>query len=68
MPPGRKPQPLLSTEVGVCGLSPECDSATCSAGTIYRFQQGCRGTKCVLENTAYYEDRKTNLKARTVRR
>ena len=67
-PPGRKPRPLLSTEVGVCGLSPECESTTCPDGGVYRYQQGCRGAVCVIANQAYYENRKFGTEARSVRR
>lgn len=52
--PGPPAKKLLSTEVGVCGLDPDCDSAMCTEGNLYRHQQGCRGTKCVAENQAYY--------------
>jgi len=54
--PGRKGKPLLTSEIGVCGLDPTCDSATCENATIYRHQQGCRGTACVEINQRYYAD------------
>lgn len=52
--PGRKAKPLLRTEVGVCGLDPDRDSSTCDEATVYRYQQGCKGTACVMANREYY--------------
>ena len=52
--PGRKPQPILVSKPGVCGIDPECDSKTCENASIYRFQMKCRGDACVKANRKYY--------------
>lgn len=61
--PGRKGKPLLTSEVGVCGLDPTRDSAQCQDSTIYRYQQGCRGTACVEINRNYYNDYRAKQRA-----
>lgn len=61
--PGRKGRPLLTSEVGVCGLDPTRDSAQCQDSTIYRYQQGCRGTACVEINRNYYNDYRAKQRA-----
>lgn len=53
---GRKAKPVLHREPGVCGLDPTCDSATCEAANVYRYQQGCLGTACVERNREYYAE------------
>lgn len=54
---GRKPRPIVQSEVGVCGLDPDSeDSAQCLSANVYRYQQGCRGTGCVMANSQYYAD------------
>lgn len=55
-PSGRKAKPVLQREPGVCGLDPSCDSATCDAANVYRYQQGCLGTACVEKNREYYAE------------
>lgn len=52
--PGRKMRPNLISQVGVCGLDPHNDPKTCEAASIYRYQQGCQGDKCVKINRDYY--------------
>lgn len=64
--PGRKAKPLIRSEVGVCGLHPDIDSATCTDATVYRHQQGCLGTACVLANETYYREYRA-LKAEAAR-
>lgn len=70
---GRKKKALLRPhEVGVCALnedpesevnSPPCfDSATCPDSSIYRYQQGCRGTACVEKNHDYYVEYRAKKK------
>lgn len=54
--------PLVS-EVNVCGLHPEVDSAVCPNANVYRFQQGCMGTSCVEKNRQYYADRRAKKRA-----
>ena len=54
--------PLVS-EVNVCGLHPEIDSAVCPNANVYRFQQGCMGTACVEKNRQYYADRRARKRA-----
>ena len=52
--PGRRRKPIVVSEEGVCGLVPERDSASCHEATVYRRQQGCRGTACELKAKQYY--------------
>jgi hypothetical protein len=53
--PGRKATPMVAPDQpGVCGLDPECNSAECESASVYRYQQGCRGTACVQANSEYY--------------
>lgn len=55
--PGRKKVPMLAPhQPGVCGLDPDCDSAECEQFSVYRYQQGCRGTACVGRNREYYAE------------
>jgi hypothetical protein len=56
--PGRKMRPNITSQHGVCGLDPECDSKTCESASIYRYQQGCQGEKCVKINRDYYANYK----------
>jgi hypothetical protein len=52
--PGRRMKPNVTSKEGVCGLDPERDSATCPEASIYRYQKGCQGKRCVEINKAYY--------------
>lgn len=52
--PGRKGRPIQVSEKGVCGLNPECDSATCPDASVYRWQHGCKGEACRQKNSEYY--------------
>lgn len=63
--PGRKASPMLApNQPGVCALDPECDSALCEQKSVFRYQQGCRGTACVDKNRSYYaEYRKSRREA-----
>ncbi len=63
--PGRKGKPILTSEVGVCGLDPTCDSSKCDDATIYRYQKGCRGTRCVEINRDYYSDYRAKNRNKT---
>lgn len=54
--PGRKMRPNITSQTGVCGLEPGRDSATCADASIYRYQQGCLGEKCVKINREYYAE------------
>lgn len=56
--PGRKMRPNIVSQPGVCGLDPSCDSKSCESASIYRYQQGCQGDKCVKINRDYYANYK----------
>jgi len=60
--PGRKPKPIVVSVDGVCGIDPERDSATCPDATLYRYQHGCKGTRCKKKNTDYYRTRRSLAK------
>lgn len=60
--PGRRLQPIVVTESGVCGLDPSCDSKTCKKSSIYRYQQGCLGDACVTANREYYAEYRARKK------
>jgi hypothetical protein len=62
--PGRKPKPIVVSETGVCGIDPERDSTTCGDASLYRFQKGCKGTKCEAINTEYYDTYRREQKAK----
>mgnify|MGYP000508836123 CR=1 FL=1 len=58
--PGPKPAKLVAPkQPGVCAIDPDCDSYSCDRASIYRHQQGCRGTACVIKNNDYYADRRS---------
>lgn len=61
--PGKKAKPLVKSEIGVCGLDPTRDSAQCEEATIYRYQKGCRGTRCVEINRQYYQEYREKQRA-----
>lgn len=61
--PGRKMKPNVESKPGVCGINPDCNSAECEDASIYRYQQGCQGTKCVKINRDYYADYRAKRKA-----
>ena len=52
--PGRKRVPIVVSEVGICGIDPERDAASCPDASIYRRQQGCKGTACMNVTSAYW--------------
>jgi hypothetical protein len=55
--PGRRAKVLTNLrQPGVCALHEDIDSAECSDANVYRHQQGCRGTGCVIANTEYYAE------------
>lgn len=57
--PGRKAKPLIALrQDGVCAVSPEIDSSECPDASIFRYQQGCHGTRCKAKQHAAYERRK----------
>ena len=60
--PGRKMKPNLKSSPGVCGLDPHRDSTTCPDASIYRYQQGCQGDKCVKINHDYYAEYRAKRK------
>lgn len=58
--PGPKPAKLVaSKQPGVCAIEPDCDSTVCDKASIYRYQQGCQGTACVIKNNDYYAARRS---------
>jgi hypothetical protein len=61
--PGRKMKPNIVSEPGVCGINPDTDSSSCADASIYRYQQGCQGTKCVQINRDYYAQYRARQKA-----
>lgn len=54
--PGRRMRPNVTSKPGVCGLNPDGDSAACQDASIYRYQQGCLGDRCVKINRDYYTE------------
>lgn len=60
--PGRKMRPIITSQPGVCGLDDSCDSKECPSASIYRYQQGCQGDKCVKINRDYYANYKQKKK------
>jgi hypothetical protein len=52
--PGRRLRPNVTSQSGVCGINIDCDSKKCPDASIYRYQQGCLGDKCVKINRDYY--------------
>lgn len=52
--PGRRMRPNVTSQPGVCGINPDCDSKECADASIYRYQQGCQGERCVQINRDYY--------------
>jgi hypothetical protein len=52
--PGRRLRPNVTSQSGVCGINTDCDSKKCPDASIYRYQQGCLGDKCVKINRDYY--------------
>ena len=60
--PGRRLDPIVETVTGVCGIDPTIDSATCEKASIYRYQQGCKGTMCIKKNREYYADYRNKKK------
>ena len=59
--PGRKPKPIVVSIEGVCGINPKQDSTTCPDASLYRYQHGCKGTKCKQINTVYYRARRRKV-------
>jgi hypothetical protein len=58
--PGRKAKPLVALrQDGVCAVSPDIDSSECPDASIFRYQQGCHGTRCKAKQHAAYERRKS---------
>lgn len=53
---GRKALPIVITCEGTCGVTASTASEECEHASIYRHQQGCRGTACVEITRAYYKD------------
>lgn len=60
--PGRRMRPNVTSQGGVCGINPDCDSKTCEDASIYRYQQGCQGDKCTQINREYYADYRAKKK------
>jgi hypothetical protein len=56
--PGRKRRPILVSIDGVCGLDPTRDSKTCPDANLYRRNQGCQGTACLVRAAEYYQERR----------
>lgn len=52
--PGRKRLPIVVKVDDVCGIDPERDSASCDDASLYRRQQGCKGTACKREASEYW--------------
>jgi len=63
--PGRRMKPNVTSQTGVCGVNPDCDSAKCTDASIYRYQQGCQGVSCVQINREYYADYRAKKKKET---
>lgn len=59
---GRKRVPIVVSELGVCGIDPERDAASCPDASIYRRQQGCKGTACMNITSAYWANYRNNEK------
>lgn len=66
--PGRKMRPNVTSQAGVCGLSPGQDSSTCPSASIYRYQQGCLGERCVKINRDYYTEYREKRKMAATKR
>lgn len=64
--PGRRMKPNVVSQAGVCGIDPGQDSATCANASIYRYQQGCRGTACVTIHRDYYTEYRAKRRSDTV--
>jgi hypothetical protein len=60
--PGRRMRPNVTSQAGVCGINPDCDSKVCTDASIYRYQQGCQGERCVQINREYYSDYRAKKK------
>jgi hypothetical protein len=58
----RKGLPILVKEDKVCGVDPERDSTSCPDASLYRHQQGCRGTMCVVKSREYYSEYRASRK------
>jgi hypothetical protein len=59
--PGRKRLPIVVKAEGICGVDPERDAGSCEDASLYRHQQGCKGTACkriASEYWAQYRARK----------
>jgi hypothetical protein len=56
--PGRRALPVVVKEAGVCGVSPQIDSASCPYASLYRRQKGCLGDACVIKSAEYYAERR----------
>lgn len=54
--PGRKGRPILISQDGVCALVPGRDSSICEEASLYRRQQGCKGTACIRKASEYYAE------------
>jgi hypothetical protein len=56
--PGRKALPVVVSQLHVCGVDQEIDSATCPHASLYRRQKGCKGDRCVEISQRYYDKRR----------
>src|SRR6516164_3547963 len=63
--PGRKMKPNITSQPGVCGIDPARDSSICPDASIYRYQNGCQGDKCVQINRDYYSDYRAKRRQNT---
>ena len=54
--PGRKRIPIVVKADGICGVDPERDAATCEDASLYRRQQGCKGTACKRIASEYWAE------------
>jgi len=54
--PGRRLQPIIRSEHGVCGIDPERDSASCPDASLWRRAKGCQGDACVVIASEYYRN------------
>lgn len=66
---GRRAKPILVSHVGICGVEPKRDSASCPDASLYRRQKGCMGTACLQKSSEYYAGyRTTKVKVRRRKR
>jgi hypothetical protein len=53
---GRRAKPIVASIDGVCGVDPSRDSSACPDASLYRRQQGCKGSGCKAEASRYWSN------------